>query len=192
LTRTLLAKAALCPICGLVRLRRDNQTGVCGYCQARGELPRLEVPDLEADGPLLELPSSSPGARVVRPRQVKQQVEQARELPGMRVALLRARLARPRTRGHCTEGLRPCPFVACRHHLALDVTSAGGIQVNAPGGELEGMAETCALDVADRGGQTLEQVSEVLGVVRERVRQIEIEALARLRKLLEEKGTTRE
>lgn len=191
MTRTLLAKAALCPICGLVRLRRDNQTGVCGYCQGHGELPRLEVPDLEADGPLLDLPVR-PNARVVRPKQVKQQVEEHRDLPGMRVALLRARIARPRKREQCVEGLRPCPFVACRHHLALDVTSVGGIRVNAPDGKLEGMVETCALDVADRGGQTLEQVSEVLGVVRERVRQIELEALARLRQLLEQKGNDRE
>jgi hypothetical protein len=190
--RTLLGKAAACPICGLVRLRRDNQTGVCGRCQARGELPRWEVPDLGADGPLLELPSSAPGAWVVRPRQVKQQAEEARELPGMRVALLRARLARPRKRSQCVEGIRPCPFVACRHHLALDVTPTGGIAVNAPGGELSEMAETCSLDVADRGGQTLSQVARALGVVKERVRQIELEALARLRKLLEEKGTNRE
>jgi hypothetical protein len=37
------------------------------------------------------------------------------------------------------------------------------------------------LDVADRGGATLESVGELLGVVRERVRQIEKKALSRVR-----------
>jgi len=43
------------------------------------------------------------------------------------------------------------------------------------------MPETCALDVADRGGATLGEVGSVLGVTRERVRQLEERALRRLR-----------
>jgi hypothetical protein len=41
-------------------------------------------------------------------------------------------------------------------------------------------AESCSLDVADRGGATLDQVGEALGVSRERTRRIEESALAKL------------
>ena len=41
--------------------------------------------------------------------------------------------------------------------------------------------ETCALDLADRGGMTLIEVADVLGVTRERVRQIEDSAIEKIR-----------
>lgn len=90
---------------------------------------------------------------------------------------------RPRVRGDCADGPRPCPWAGCRHHLLLDVTPAGSLQLNYPGQEVEELAESCALDVAERGGVTLEAVADALGVVRERVRQIEEDALRKLRKL---------
>lgn len=89
---------------------------------------------------------------------------------------------RPRTRGDCQEGLRPCPWVGCRHHLFLDVTPAGNVTTNFPDLEVEQLVETCALDVADQGGETLEATGEVLNVTRERIRQIEVRALARLKR----------
>lgn len=57
---------------------------------------------------------------------------------------------------------RPCPFLACRFHLAAEQT--GPAAAGAP---------SCTLDVADLGGSTLEEVGRILGVARERVRQIE-------------------
>jgi DNA-directed RNA polymerase sigma subunit (sigma70/sigma32) len=42
------------------------------------------------------------------------------------------------------------------------------------------MVESCALDVADRGDHTLNEGGEMLGVSRERVRQIEEQALHKL------------
>jgi len=42
------------------------------------------------------------------------------------------------------------------------------------------MPETCALDVADRGGITLGALGEILGTSKERVRQIQTEALAKV------------
>lgn len=30
---------------------------------------------------------------------------------------------RPRTRGECKDGPRPCPWVSCRHHLLLEIAS---------------------------------------------------------------------
>ena len=44
------------------------------------------------------------------------------------------------------------------------------------------LEETCTLDLATRGGMTLEQVASRLNLTRERVRQNELEALEKLRK----------
>lgn len=85
---------------------------------------------------------------------------------------------RPKTRADCKDGPRPCPFLSCRYHLLLDVTPAGTIV--APVVELDEVEETCALDVADRGGTTLEAVGSLVGVTRERIRQIETKVLAEL------------
>lgn len=89
-------------------------------------------------------------------------------------------LARPRTRGECEGGIRPCPFVACRYHLAAEVTYAGGLKLAHGRAELDELQDTCSLDVADRGGLTLEEVAIRLNLTRERVRQIETRALLRL------------
>lgn len=95
--------------------------------------------------------------------------------------LERAMADRPRTRRDCVDGPRPCPFVACRHHLYLDVSpSTGTIKLNFPQLELWELAETCALDVADAGPQPLDRVSGLLNVTRERIRQIEALALVKL------------
>jgi hypothetical protein len=89
---------------------------------------------------------------------------------------------RPRTRAECVNGPRPCLFVACKHHLYLDVNpETGSIKVNFPDKEPWDLADTCALDVAERGGVTLEEVGELLNLTRERVRQVEVEGLQKLR-----------
>lgn len=87
---------------------------------------------------------------------------------------------RPRTRGDCVDGPRPCPFVGCKYHLYLDVTEAGAIKLNHPDKEPWELDETCALDVADRDGTTLERVGQLVGITRERVRQIEAKASRRM------------
>ena len=89
---------------------------------------------------------------------------------------------RPRTRGECVNGPRPCPWAGCKHHLYLDV-HLDSIYLTYPGLEPEDMdrlVETCSLDVADRGDHTLEQIGELFNVTRERVRQIETRALTLL------------
>lgn len=90
---------------------------------------------------------------------------------------------RPRTRADCAAVARPCPFVGCRYHVYLDVGPTGSIKLNFPGMEPWEMpaAASCVLDVADRGGQTLEEVGAVLNFTRERGRQVEAAALAKLR-----------
>ena len=90
---------------------------------------------------------------------------------------------RPRTRGDCLEMDRPCPFVSCAHHLYLEPGGAlGSVKLNFPHLEVEQMAHTCCLDLADLGGMTLEAVAEALNLTRERVRQIEVEGLAKARR----------
>src|SRR3982751_5403482 len=65
---------------------------------------------------------------------------------------------RPTTRDECKSTTRPCPFVSCSHHLYLDVNpESGAIKLNFPHLEVWEMAETCSLDVADKGGITLEE-----------------------------------
>jgi|CZKU01.1.fsa_nt_gi hypothetical protein len=87
----------------------------------------------------------------------------------------------PETRADCVGGARPCPFVSCKHHLYLDVSArTGAIKLNFPDLEVWEMTETCALDVADRGGTTLEEVGAIMNLTRERIRQVEVKGLAKL------------
>ena len=95
-------------------------------------------------------------------------------------------IARPVSRAECTrapgEEREPCPWVACKHHLYLDVNpETGSIKINFPDLEPWEIGETCALDVAERGGITLEEVGEIMNLTRERIRQVEVRGLLRLR-----------
>lgn len=92
-------------------------------------------------------------------------------------------LERPRTRADCVGACRPCPWVSCKWNLFLDVNTTGGLQLNFPGLEVEQVPHNCALDLADIGGLTLDQIGQAMNVTRERIRQIEADALARMLKL---------
>lgn len=99
-------------------------------------------------------------------------------------------VVRPKTRGDCENGVRPCPFVSCKHNLYLDVMhnmslsrrGAGEVVLSQPGVEPDEMAESCALDVADRGGASLYELAPILNVSPERVRQLEAKILQKARK----------
>jgi hypothetical protein len=94
---------------------------------------------------------------------------------------------RPRSRADCANGERPCMFIACKHHLYLDVNpGTGSIKLNFPDREVWELDETCALDVADRGGITLEEVGSIMNLTRERIRQVETRGLAKLRAVAED------
>jgi hypothetical protein len=89
---------------------------------------------------------------------------------------------RPFNRDECKMMPRPCPFVSCSHHLYLDVNpETGAIKLNFPHLEVWEMAETCSLDVADRGGITLEEVGAILNLTRERIRQVEVRGLSKIK-----------
>lgn len=106
---------------------------------------------------------------------------------------------RPRTYGECLrEGwgdhdvTGPCPWVGCAHHLAWAHVSLGGWRRLAAEVDtlnrsvdrleefdLDALPATCALRAAE-DGHTLSEVGDLIGVTRERVRQIEVMALAAL------------
>jgi hypothetical protein len=122
-----------------------------------------------------------------RPREVRARTISIRRMTKRELALGRLLnppvedLERPRTRAECAGGERPCPFVSCKHHLYLDVSAkTGAIKLNFPDLEVWEMNESCALDVADRGGVTLEEAGAHLNVTRERVRQLEVTGLAKV------------
>ncbi len=91
-------------------------------------------------------------------------------------------IPRPTTRAECREEARPCPWVACKHHLYLDINpETGSIKINFPDLEPWELQHTCALDVAERGGITLEEVGEIMNLTRERIRQVEVRGLLKLK-----------
>ena len=91
-------------------------------------------------------------------------------------------IPRPTKRAECMEEVRPCPWVACKHHLYLDINpETGSIKINFPDLEPWELKNTCALDVAERGGITLEEVGEIMNLTRERIRQVEVRGLLRLK-----------
>ena len=94
---------------------------------------------------------------------------------------------RPRTRKSCGQVPRPCPYVGCKYNLYLDVNPAtGSVKLNFPQLEPHEMRESCALDLAEQGGLNKKEVGKVLNLSRERIRQIQDEAVGKLRdKILE-------
>ncbi len=88
---------------------------------------------------------------------------------------------RPKKRSECRGGARPCMYVSCRFHLYLEVNPAtGSIKLNHPDREPWELTESCALDVAEEGAHTYEAIGHILNVTRERARQLEESALAKL------------
>ena len=137
--------------------------------------------DTEAEGsPATERPrerrARSRSIRVLRVTRREAQEAVARALE-LEVELE----GRPLRREDCANGPRPCPLVSCRHHLYLDVNpQTGTIKLNFPDLEVWELVHSCALDIADQGGTAIEAVGELLNVTRERIRQIETQALAKL------------
>lgn len=93
---------------------------------------------------------------------------------------------RPRTRGDCKNTPRPCPWAGCKYHLYLDVSpKTGSIKLNFP--NLKDPSEmpadrSCVLDVADKGDITLEDAGKIMNMTRERIRQMEANAIKRTKR----------
>jgi hypothetical protein len=137
-------------------------------------------PDCE-DRPMTREQRRSRRKRDVRARTISVKRMTKRELEIGRLLFPETDYWKPRTRADCASAPRPCPYVSCKHHLYIDVSQrTGAIKLNFPDIEVWEMTESCALDIADRGGTTLEDVGAIMNLTRERIRQLEVKALAKL------------
>jgi hypothetical protein len=144
-------------------------------------------------GGLDETPPSgrraAPSAPRGRSRTISMKRVSKREQARARMEVVGYEYERPAQRADCLHGayaVRPCPYVSCKFHLYLEVNPrTGSIRMNFLDKEPWELSETCALDVADRGGVTLEEVGGWLNLTRERVRQLEVHALGMLRGISE-------
>ncbi len=160
------------------------------------EANRNEQPQLLGEGGA-EAESTPDGKRGRRRSKTMSRKEIARELrrqralglvdPELQEVIGEIEASRPRSRADCASGMRPCMFISCKHHLYLDVNPAtGSIKLNFPDKEIWELEATCALDVADRGGITLEEVGAIMNLTRERIRQVETRGLLKLRAIAED------
>jgi Sigma-70, region 4 len=116
-------------------------------------------------------------ARDLRRRRLSGQVD-----PDEQALLNEISGSRPKSRADCISSPRPCVFVSCKYNLYLDVNpETGSIKLNFPDKEIWELEYTCALDVAEKGGITLEEVGEIMNLTRERIRQVETRGLEKVR-----------
>src|SRR3989454_1214264 len=109
--------------------------------------------------------------------------------PELQPLMAEMEASRPKSRADCATAARPCPYVSCKFNLYVDVNPrTGSVKMNFPDKELWELSETCALDVADRAGITLEEVGVIMNLTRERVRQLEMRGLAKLRVIADDEA----
>ena len=149
--------------------------------QTDGQLALAPAETSDEEPPVTREQRRSRRKREIRARTISVKRMTKRELEIGRLLYPEHDYEKPKTRSECIDGARPCPFVSCKHHLYLDVSArTGAIKLNFPDLEVWEMTETCALDIADRGGTTLEEVGAIMNLTRERIRQVEVKALAKL------------
>jgi len=168
-------------------MNQDDTGDVTGEKAEEGQAEGMEAPAMAVDA------AAEPPAESKKVRKSKRRTRmRAKTIAMKRLTKEEIRLGallyppedvdRPKKREECMTGARPCPFVSCKHHLYLDVNpETGSIKLNFPDLEVWEMKETCSLDVADRGGVTLEEVGEILNLTRERIRQVEVRGLLKLK-----------
>lgn len=147
----------LCRKCGEPSHRADGRF-ICLSCGTNNQINRADIGQRSRTIPLKTLKREQRHLQLVEPVD-----------------------PRPRTRADCINGPRPCPWVGCRHHLGLEVTRAGGLKPTFPNIEPDELEPSCALDLADNGVRSLEEIGELLNLTRERTRQIFETALHKLR-----------
>lgn len=100
----------------------------------------------------------------------------------------------PSTYGECLSRRlgseeKPCHFVRCAYHLAIEVSEeTGAIKINFPDAldgdalDMRALPATCALHLSAEE-HTLEEVGAIVNITRERARQIETKGLESLKAL---------
>lgn len=91
-------------------------------------------------------------------------------------------LKKPITRKDCENIPRPCPFVTCRYNLFADDMESGKFKKNFKNKEPDELIVSCALDVADEGEHDLHEISLIVNLSKERIRQITEQALTKIKK----------
>jgi hypothetical protein len=81
------------------------------------------------------------------------------------------------SKGQCMQGSEPCPMMYCRYHIHSDAKPSQIALAPVP-------TATCSLRLASYGGMTLDAIGTILGLTRERVRQIENMATRKMKKKL--------
>lgn len=146
------------------------------------ELPVLKEEDVLADRRRSKTMSRKEMARELRRRRVTGDVD-----PEEGALLHEIEANRPKTRADCVSSDRPCLYVSCKYNLYLDVNpETGSIKLNFPDKEIWELPYTCALDVAEQGGITLEEVGAIMNLTRERIRQVETRGLTKLKEATED------
>lgn len=99
-------------------------------------------------------------------------------------------IIRPKTYDDCLAvgwGTKenPCPFFSCKNNLFLDVNDDGEIKFIHKKKDFDQIPETCLNRAIENGPLDFKQISELIGVVRERARQIKNEAKEKIRNATE-------
>lgn len=144
-----------------VRALRQQATALLRLVPVAEPVPVVEVPVVE---------SARRPSRKARPKAMVDDSGSDELSETERAELERLR---PKTRGDCIQGMRPCPWVSCRHHLLIDLTVRGKLTSNHGTDDPTTLAESCALDVADEGAASLDKIAAALGISRQRVNQLE-------------------
>ena len=146
--------------------------------------PKEEMPVLKSD--LLDDKDERRRSKTMSRKEMARELRRRRALglvdPEEQELFAELSTTRPKSRADCMNSPRPCVFVSCKYNLYLDVNpETGSIKLNFPDKEIWELDYTCALDVAEKGGITLEEVGEIMNLTRERIRQVETRGLEKVR-----------
>jgi hypothetical protein len=92
------------------------------------------------------------------------------------------------THGACRQLPGPCPYATCRFNLTAETRDTRGAKPTHASAPI--LREACALEAAEQGGMTLEEIATRFALTRERVRQIELTALRKLGRQLQRDAYT--
>src|SRR5205085_9123337 len=109
----------------------DEPTSDGDFLATEGQLALAAEPSPGDEPPVTREQRRSRRKREIRARTISVKRMTKRELEIARLLYPEHDYEKPKSRSECLEGIRPCPFVSCKHHLYLDVSSrTGAIKLN--------------------------------------------------------------